>query len=76
MKIWRCGELSVILQKLYEFQNTLMKKNTFSLFDFCKKNASKMEVYGKETLDEGGNLISFIDQAAIITRYLHIELVV
>ena len=50
-----------------------MKQNTFSLFDFCKKHAGKMEIYGEETLDEEGNLIPFIDQAAIITHYLQLN---
>lgn len=30
--------------------------NKFSLFDFCKKQAGKMEIYGEETLDEEGNI--------------------
>ena len=33
---------------------------TFSLFDFCKKKASKVQIYGEETLDDDGNIISFI----------------
>lgn len=51
-----------------------MSQNTtkFSLFDFCKKRAGKMEVYGKETFDEEGNIIPFIEQAAIITHYLQL----
>ena len=47
-----------------------MKQGNFSLFDFCKRRAGKMEIYGEETLDENGNLIPFIEQAAIITHYL------
>ena len=31
--------------------------NKFSLFDFCKKQAGKMEIYGEVTLDEDGNII-------------------
>ena len=31
-----------------------------------------MEVYGEETLDENGELIPFIEQAAIITHYLQL----
>ena len=27
---------------------------TFSLFDFCKKRANKVQIYGEETLDEEG----------------------
>ncbi|MBQ0016235.1 MAG: DNA cytosine methyltransferase [Bacteroidales bacterium] len=47
--------------------------NEFSLFDFCKKQAGKMEIYGEETLDEEGNLIPFIGQAALITHYLQLD---
>lgn len=50
-----------------------MKEKKFSLFDFCKRHANKIEVYGEETLDEEDNIIPFIDQAAIITHYLHLE---
>lgn len=46
---------------------------TFSLFDFCKKKASKVQIYGEETLDDDGNIISFIDQAALITHYLQLK---
>ena len=48
-------------------------KNKFSLFDFCKKQAGKMEIYGEETLDDEGNIIPFIDQAALITHYLQLD---
>ncbi len=51
----------------------LKYETTFSLFDFCKKNAGKVKVYGKETMDEDGNIISFIDQAAIMTHYLQLR---
>jgi hypothetical protein len=47
-----------------------MKQSSFSLFDFCKRRAGKMEIYGEETLDENGNLIPFIERVAIITHYL------
>ena len=47
-----------------------MKQSSFSLFDFCKRRAGKMEIYGEETLDENGNLIAFIERVAIITHYL------
>lgn len=46
---------------------------TFSLFDFCKKKASKVQIYGEETLDDDGNIISSIDQAALITHYLQLK---
>lgn len=42
----------------------------FSLFDFCKKRASKVQIFGKETLDTDGNIIPFVEQAAMITHYL------
>ena len=32
-----------------------------------------MEIYGEETLDEEGNIIPFIDQAALITHYLQLD---
>ncbi len=32
--------------------------NKFSLFDFSKKQAGKMEIYGEETLDEEGNQVA------------------
>ena len=48
-------------------------RNGFSLFDFCKKRADKVQIYGKETLDEEGNIIPFIDQAALITHYLQLR---
>ena len=47
--------------------------NKLSLFDFCKKQAGKMEIYGEETLDEEGNIIPFIEQAALITHYLQLD---
>ena len=47
--------------------------NKFSLFDFCKKQANKMEIYGEETLDEEGNIIPFIEQAALVTHYLQLD---
>lgn len=45
----------------------------FSLFDFCKKKADKLQVFGKDSLDEEGNLIPFIDQAALVTHYLQLK---
>lgn len=49
------------------------KDKTFSLFDFCKKKAEKVQLYGPETVDEEGNLIPFIEQAAIVTHYLQLS---
>lgn len=48
------------------------KKQEFSLFDFCKKSAEKVSVYGEESLDDEGNIIPFIEQAAILTHYLQL----
>lgn len=50
-----------------------MNNTTFSLIDFCKKNADKMQVYGMESIDEEGNIIPFIDQAAYVTHYLQLK---
>ena len=45
----------------------------FSLFDFCKKQAEKVKIFGKESLDEEGNVMPFIDQAALVTHYLQLQ---
>ena len=52
-----------------------MKKDTlaFSLFDFCKKRADKVEIYGQESLDEQGEILPFIEQAAFVTHYLQLK---
>lgn len=47
--------------------------NTFSLFDFNKKRAAKVQIFGEESIDEEGNVISFIDQAAMVTHYLQLR---
>lgn len=49
------------------------QRSAFSLFDFCKKRAGKMEVYGEESMDENGDIIPFIDQAAYVTHYLQLK---
>lgn len=50
------------------------REKTFSLIDFCKrKGIGNIEVYGKESIDEDGNIIPFSQQAAIITHYLMLE---
>lgn len=44
---------------------------SFSVADFLKsKKAEGIQIYDKNSLDEEGNLISFSDQAAIVTHYL------
>lgn len=45
----------------------------FSLFDFCKKKADKIQVFGEESLDSEGNIIPFIEQAALVTHYLQLH---
>lgn len=50
-----------------------MKTNDFSLFDFCKKQADKIQVFGEETLDQEGRVIPFIEQAALVTHYLQLK---
>ena len=60
--------------KIKMIELAMKKKNmTFSLFDFCKRRADKVEIYGKESLDENGDIISFIDQAAYVTHYLQLK---
>ena len=46
------------------------RKHIFSLFDFCK-SADKLQVFDAQTLDNEGNVIPFVDQAAIVTHYMH-----
>ena len=52
-----------------------MKKinTSFSLFDFNKKRADKVQIFGKESLDENGNLIPFIEQVCIGNSLFTIE---
>lgn len=48
------------------------KKNTISLFDFNKR-ADKVQIFGEEAVDDEGNVIPFIDQAALVTHYLQLR---
>lgn len=42
--------------------------------DFCnKKGISAVQVYGKSSITEDGNLLSFSDQAAIVSHYLQLK---
>ena len=56
-----------------------MKKNKdkhteFSIETFLSgKQKSHTQIFGKESLDEDGNLMSFSDQAAIVTHYLTLK---
>lgn len=46
----------------------------FSVETFLKgKKNTKVQLYGKESLDDEGNVISFADQAAIVTHYLKLR---
>lgn len=45
---------------------------TFSLFDF-KKKAEKVQIFDERTIDEEGNIIPFVDQAAYLTHYFHLK---
>lgn len=46
---------------------------TFSLFDFCKKNAEKVQIFGEESFDEEGKILPFIEQAALVTHFLQLK---
>lgn len=42
--------------------------------DFCnKKGVSAVQVYGKSSITEDGNFLSFSDQAAIVSHYLQLK---
>ncbi|MCI6625400.1 MAG: DNA (cytosine-5-)-methyltransferase [Bacteroidales bacterium] len=42
--------------------------------DFCnKKGISAVQVYGKSSITEDGNFLSFSDQAAIVSHYLQLK---
>lgn len=53
----------------------MVEDRNFKMFDFCKKLSDKniQTVYGKETIDEDGNVIPFIDQAAFVSHYLQLK---
>lgn len=46
---------------------------TFSLFDFCKKSAEKVQLFGEESFDDKGNILPFIEQAALVTHFLQLK---
>ncbi len=55
-----------------------LKKNsdthTFSIESFLSgKQSAHTQIYGKESLDKDGNVITFSDQAAIVTHYLKLK---
>ena len=46
----------------------------FTIKDFCnKKVISAVQVYGKSSITEDGNFLSFSDQAAIVSHYLQLK---
>ena len=50
------------------------KKPSFSVGTFlADKKGSDVQLFVKESLDENGNIISFPDQAAIVTHYLKLR---
>lgn len=50
-----------------------LNTKSFSLFDFCKKRADKVQIFGEESLDKDGQVIPFVEQAAIVTHYLQLK---
>lgn len=48
------------------------QSNSFSLFDF-KKKADKIQTFDERTLDQKGNIIPFVEQAAFVTHYLQLK---
>lgn len=50
------------------------KEVSFSIGDFINsKDKPQIQIFGKESLDDDNNLISFSDQAAIVTHYLKLR---
>ena len=45
---------------------------TFSLFDF-KRKADKIQIFDESMIDDDGNIIPFVDQAALVTHYLQLK---
>ena len=52
-----------------------MSKDRFSLMDFVKRQSigSIQQVFGEECLNEDGTIMSFAEQADVITHYLKLE---
>lgn len=46
------------------------KNCCFQLSDFLRAKGTSIQIYGPESLDNEDNVISFADQAAIVTHYL------
>lgn len=60
------------IEFLFSMHNNCKTENSlFSVGDFLQVlNKNKVQLYGEECLDEEGNVITFSDQAAIVTHYL------
>lgn len=43
--------------------------NALTLWDFSKHRAGKMQVFDESCLNEDGSLMSFAEQAAVVTHY-------
>lgn len=49
-------------------------RKQLTIKDFCnKKGISAVQVYGKSSITEDGNFLSFSDQAAIVSHYLQLR---
>jgi len=49
-------------------------RKQLTIKDFCnKKGISAVQVYGKSSITENGNFLSFSDQAAIVSHYLQLR---
>lgn len=49
-------------------------RKQLTIKDFCnKKGISAVQVYGKSSITEEGNFLSFSDQAAIVSHYLQLK---
>lgn len=49
-------------------------RTQLTIKDFCnKKGISAVQVYGKSSITENGNFLSFSDQAAIVSHYLQLR---
>lgn len=51
-----------------------MISNNFSLIDFCKrKGIINAQVYDASCLNDDGTIMSFTEQAAVITHYIQLK---
>ena len=54
------------------FHIMTLHDKTFSLFDF-KRKADKIQIFDESMIDDDGNIIPFVDQAALVTHYLQLK---